>query len=50
MNFNLEKFVHLSFKRKLEITYTISDMTIPHNNSPKDLGLILSENLSWDKH
>ena len=50
LNFNLKKFVHLSFKCKLETTYTISDITIPHNDSHKDLGLILSENLSWDKH
>ena len=49
LNFNLKKFVHLLFKCKLETTYTISDITIPHNDSHKDLGLILSENLSWDK-
>ena len=30
----------------------ISDMSIPHCDSHKDLklGLILSANLSWDKH
>ena len=50
LNFNLKKFVHLSFKRKLETTYTISDITIPRNDSHKDLGLVLSDNLSWDKH
>ena len=50
LNFNLKKFVYLSFKRKFETTYTISDMIIPRNDSHKDLGLILSETLSWDKH
>jgi len=46
LNFNLKKFVHLSFKRKLETTYTISDITIPRSDSHKDLGLVLSDNLS----
>ena len=50
LDFNLSKFVHLSFKHKLETTYTNSDTVIPHNNSCKDLGLILSDNLSWEKH
>jgi len=50
LNFNLKKFVHLSFNRKLETTYTTSDITIPRNDSHKDLGFVLSDNLSWDKH
>ena len=50
LDFNLEKFVHLSFKRKLETTYTTSDTAIPLNNSHKDLGIILSDDLSWEKH
>ena len=28
----------------------MSDTCIPHLDSHKDLGLVLSENLSWDKH
>jgi len=50
LNFNLSKFVYLSFKCKLDNTYTMSDTCIPRTNSHKDLGLILSEDLSWDKH
>ena len=50
LDFNLKKFVHLSFKSKLDTTYTISDTRIPHSDSHKDLGLILSEDLHWDKH
>ena len=50
LDFNLKKFVHLSFKSKLDTTYTISDTRIPHSDSHKDLGLILSEDLRWDKH
>ena len=50
LDFNLKKVVHLSFKCKLDTTYTISDTSIPHCDSHKDLGLILSADLSWDKH
>ena len=31
LNFNLKKFVHLSFECKFETIYTISNMTIPLN-------------------
>ena len=48
--FQPKKFVHLSFKCNLDTTYTISDMSIPQNDSHRDLGLVLSDNLSWDKH
>ena len=41
---------HLSFKHKLETVYTTSDTAIPHNNSHKDLGVILSDNLSLEKY
>ena len=34
----------------LDPTYTMSDTCIPHTDSHKDLGLILSVDLSWDKH
>ena len=50
LDFNLNKFVHLSFKCKLDNTYTISDTHISCSDSHKDLGLILSEDLCWDKH
>ena len=48
LDINLKKFVHLSFKCKLDTSYTISDMNIPHHDSHKDLGLILSADLNWD--
>ena len=50
LDFNLKKFVHLSIKHKLDPTYTISDTHIPHSDSHQDFGLILSEDLCWDKH
>ena len=31
-------------------TYNMSDTCIPHMDSHKDLGIILSEDLSWGKH
>ena len=50
LNFNIKKFIHLSFKRKFHTTYSMSDSIIPHVDSHKDLGVILSEDLSWEKH
>ena len=50
MDFNFKKFIHLSFKSKLDTIYTISDTRIPRSDSHKDLGIILSVDLSWDKH
>ena len=47
VDFNFKKFGHLSFKCKLDTT---SDRRIPRYDSHKDLGLILSEDLYWDKH
>ena len=50
LEFNLKKFVHLSFKCKLDTAYAMCDTSIPRCDSHKDLGIILSENLSWEKH
>ena len=44
--FNLNKSVRLSFKCKTVISYTMFDNTILHIDSHKDLGLVLSEELS----
>ena len=49
LDFSFNKFVHLSFKCKLDTTYTISDTCIPHSDSHKELELIVSENLCWHK-
>jgi len=46
LNFNLKKFVYLSFRHKFNATY---DTPIPRADYHKDLGLI-SEDLSWDRH
>ena len=49
LDFSLKKFIHLSFKCKLDTSYSMSNSIIPHVNSHKDLGLTLSEDLNWDK-
>ena len=50
LNFNIKKFIHLSFKQKFLTTYLMSNSIIPHVNSHRDLGITLSEDLSWEKH
>ena len=46
LKFNLNKSVHLSFKSKFSTSYSMFDSPILHANSHKDLGLIISEDLS----
>ena len=50
MNFNLKKTVHLSFKCKAATSYYMFDTVISHQDSHKDLGIIISEDLSWNIH
>ena len=62
LDFNLKTLVHLSFKCEtlahcIPGSYTIANylththiLCIPQYDSHKDLGLILSEDVYWDKH
>jgi len=50
LNFNIKKFIHLSFKRKFLTTYLMSNSIIPHVDSHRDLGITVSEDLNWEKH
>ena len=50
LKFNLNKSVHLAFKSKISTSYTMFDTSISHIDCHKDLGLVLSEDLSWSKH
>ena len=48
--FNTNKFVHLSFNNKLLTSYKIDDLPITSSSSHRDLGIILSSDLSWKAH
>ena len=50
LNFNLSKSAHISFKSKITTYYNISNTSISRANVHKDLGLLLSEDLSWTNH
>ena len=47
LSFNISKFVLLSLHNKFNSEYTIHGNAIPHSSSCKDLGINLSDNLSW---
>ena len=48
--FNPTKIVQISFKLNLQTSYTIGTSLITKVESHKDLGIILSSNLTWDAH
>jgi len=50
LNFNIKKSIHLSFKQKFLTTYSLFHSIVPHVDSHRDLGIALSEDLSWEKH
>ena len=50
LSFNISKFVLLRLHNKFNSEYTIHGNAIPHSSSCKDLGINLSDNLSWRLH
>ena len=50
LKFNVSKTIHLSFKSKITTTYKLLDDPIITNITHKDLGIILSTDLSWNHH
>ena len=52
ISFNVSKTIHLSlnFKSKIATTYKLLDDPIITNTTHKDLGIILSTDLSWNHH
>ena len=50
LSFNISKFVFMHFHNKFNSEYTIHGNVIPHFSSCKDLGINLSDNLSWRLH
>ena len=50
LNFNISKCVNLSFNDKIPTSYQIDSTTLPQLLQHRDLGLLLSHNLSWSNH
>ena len=50
MKFNTNKFIHLSFNIKFSTSYHANSTPITSSNTHRDLGIILSSNLSWKEH
>ena len=50
LKFDSSKSVHLSFKSRIITSYTMFDNPISSTDPHKDLGLVLSTDLSWTKH
>ena len=48
--FNPTKIVQISFKLNLQTSYTTGTSVITKVESHKDIGIILSLNLTWDAH
>jgi len=50
--FNFNKFVHLQFwsKNNAVVTYSINNKTIVTTDSTKELGIIITQSLTWDSH
>ena len=48
--FNPTKCVHISFRTNRITSYHLNEQVIPKLNSHHDLGIIISENLSWRNH
>ena len=50
LNFNISKYTHISFKPKFVSSYNLSDAAISITDFQKDLGLVVSNDLSWENH
>ena len=53
MSFNISKFAHIQFTSgeiKVNSSYTVGGEVIPVHNSHNDLGILLSDDLSWSDH
>jgi len=50
LSFNTNKFIHLSFNSKFPTSYFICGSKIQTSNSHRDLGIIISTDLSWKDH
>ena len=47
MRFNVPKCVCLSYSQKGGETYFINGAPVPHSDTHRDLGVVMSEDLTW---
>ena len=50
LNFNISKCVNLCFNNKITTSYQLDSITLPQLSQHRNLGLLLSHNLSWSNH
>ena len=50
LRFSINKCIHLSFNNKMSTSYSVASNTLPQLHSYCDLGLRLSDDLSWGNH
>ena len=48
--FNTNKFIHLSFNTRFTTSYSVNGTPIASTSTHRDLGIIISSNLSWNEH
>jgi len=48
--FGISKCIHLSFNNKSPTSYSLNGNTLPQLHSHRDLGIQISDNLSWECH
>jgi len=46
--FNVSKIFHMSFKAQFTTSYSIGSSVISRTDTHKDLGIMISSNLSWE--
>jgi len=50
LQFNVFKIFHMSFKAQFTTSYSIGSSIISRTDTHKDLGIMISSNLSWETH
>ena len=48
--FSINKCIHLSFNNKIPTSYSVGSDTLPQLHSHCDLGILLSNDLTWSNH
>jgi len=48
--FSINKCIHLSFNNKTPTSYSVNSHTLPQLHTHRDLGIQISDSLSWESH